>query len=84
MSATKVHEIIKKYRILHQKHIESWEEAQKRIRKFAVDGTVTIDENVYRFESYNYQVEGNNLFSAMVKELEGQEIFPNKNKYKKI
>jgi hypothetical protein len=72
MSLTKIHKVIKKYRELHRKHILSWDESQKKIRAGAS----------YSNESFNYMRDGDNLFNSMIKELEGQEVFPKKVKNK--
>ncbi len=77
MGLMKINSILKKYRVLYQKHKDSWEDAQKRIRsKSQMYG---INEDVYQKESYDYQLKGNKLLDAMMQELEGHEIFP-KNK----
>ena len=76
----KIDQILKKYKKLHQKHVDSWEDSQKRIRVKSKDGCFP-NEAVYQNESYSYQRKGNKLFDAMMKELEGHVIFP-KNKIK--
>lgn len=79
MGLTKINQILKKYKALHKKHQDSWNDAQKRIR--AKSPEFGINERVYQKESYDHQLKGNKLLDAMMKELEGQEIFP-KNKTK--
>lgn len=76
MGLMKINSILKKYKELHKKHIDSWEDAQKRIR--AASPTCSISEVVYQKESYNYQLNGNKLFNEMIKELDGHEVFPKK------
>ncbi len=76
MSLTKINTILKKYKELHQRHKASWDDAQKRIRAKSPDGG--INESAAKDESYKYQLKGNQLLDAMMKELEGQEIFPKK------
>ncbi len=72
----KINSILKKYKELHKKHQDSWEAAQKRIRsKSPMYG---VNESAYQKESYDYQLKGNKLFDAMMKDLEGHEIFPKK------
>ena len=73
MGLTKINQILKKYKQLHKQHIDSWVDAQKRIR---------IDDSVYATESYNYMCKGYKLFDEMIKELDGHEIFPKKLKNK--
>ena len=41
---------------------------------------IYIADGVAQRESYEYQLRGNKLLDAMMKELEGQEIFPKKDK----
>lgn len=83
MGLMKINQILKKYKELHKKHKESWEKASERIRiasdKIKVDDEhIAICGKTYEKESYNYQVEGNKLFDAMMKELDGHEVFPKK------
>jgi len=77
MGLMKINKILKKYKRLHKIHIDSWEDAQNRIRKSS-EGHKFPHESSYMKESYDYQVEGNRLFDAMMGELEGQEVFPKK------
>lgn len=79
MGLMKINQILKKYKALHQKHINSWVDAQKRIRAASKEGCFPNDA-VYQKESYDYQCKGNKLFDAMMKELEGREIFPKKDR----
>ena len=76
MGLTKINQILKKYKNLHKKHQESWDAAQKRIR--AKSPTQGINALVYQNESYSFQLRGNKLLDALMKELEGHEIFPKK------
>jgi hypothetical protein len=63
MSKTKLHEILKKYRILAQKHKDSWDTCKKRTAvKYAED-------------SYDYMLEGNKLFESLIQDLEGIDVF---------
>jgi len=85
MGLMKINQILKKYKDLHKKHKDSWEDSQKRIRtaseKIKVDDEhIAICERTYQRESYDYQLKGNKLLDAFMKELEGHEIFPKKNK----
>lgn len=88
MGLTKLNQILKKYKELHKKHKESWEDSQKRIRvaskkieeKMNQPEKIFICESTYQRESYDYQLRGNKLLDAFMKELEGQEVFPKKNK----
>lgn len=73
MGLMKLNQILKKYKQLHKKHVDSWGDAQKRIRSKG------MDDATYQKESYDYQVRGCRLLDEMMKELEGQEVFP-KNK----
>lgn len=79
MSLTKINQILKKYKEQHQKHKDSWEDAQKRIR--AVSPLFGVNEAVAQQESLTWALKGNKIFDAFIKELEGHEIFP---KVKKI
>ena len=74
MGLTKINKILKKYKELHKEHTDSWKDAQKRIRDKSP--RYGVNETVYQQESYNHQLKGNKLFDAMMKELEGHEIFP--------
>jgi hypothetical protein len=76
MGLMKINSILKKYKKLHKKHVDSWEDAQKRIRANSLMGG--LNNAVYRKESYDYQCKGNKLFDAMMKELEGHDVFPKK------
>ena len=88
MGLTKLNQILKKYKELHKKHKDSWGDSQKRIRvasKKIQDEMndpehIYICERTYQRESYDYQLRGNKLLDAFMKELEGQEVFPKKNK----
>lgn len=81
MSLTKINQIHKKYKELHQKHKDSWEDAQKRIR--AVSPLYGVNEAVAQQESLRWALNGNKIFDAFIKELEGHELFPKKDKTKK-
>lgn len=73
MGLMKINQILKKYKELHSKHLESWEKEHKpRI-------SAPLSES-HRVECHNYADKGNKLFSEMMKELEGHEVFPKKNK----
>jgi hypothetical protein len=76
MGLMKINKILKKYKQLHKNHVESWEEAQKRIRAATENGG--FPDETYKYESYNYHLKGNKLFDSLMKELEGHEIFPKK------
>lgn len=86
MGLTKINQILKKYKDLHEKHKESWEDSQKRIRaaskkiqdKMNDPERIYICERTAQRESYDHQLKGNKLFDAMMKELEGHEVFPKK------
>jgi len=73
MGLTKIHKILKKYKELHKKHVDSWEEKQEKIRK---DGG-------YRNITADHALEGSKIFDRMMGELENQEIFPKKNNHLK-
>jgi hypothetical protein len=87
MGLTKINQILKKYKGLYKKHQDSWEDSQKRIRaaskkieeKMNDPEKIFICDRTYRHESQEYQLKGNKLLDAMMKELEGHEIFPKKN-----
>lgn len=70
----KINQIIKKYRVLHEQHVKSWDDSQKKIRSGIVGHAV---------ESYNYMTRGNKLFEDFIKELSDQEVFPKKVKSQK-
>lgn len=84
MGLMKINQILKKYKQLYKKHQDSWEDAQKRIRissqkiqdEMKDPDRVFTCEKTYRKESYDYQLRGNKLLEAMMKELSGHEIFP--------
>ncbi len=81
----KINSILKKYKELHKKHKDSWEDAQKRIRKASDklktdSNPLVVCEKTYKKESYEYQLKGSKLLDAMMTELEEHEIFPKKNK----
>ena len=88
MSLTKINKILKKYKELYKKHVDSWEDSQKRIRvasKKIQDQMndpehIYICEKTYQKESYDYNLKGNKILYNMMKELEGQEVFPKKKK----
>ena len=63
MSKTKLHETIKKYRILAKTHKESWNPNKNRT------------DLQYMKESYDYMVDGNTLFESFIKDLEGLDVF---------
>lgn len=77
MGLTKINQILKKYKALHKSHKDSWEDSQKRIRAATPEGLYP-NEAVYKKESYDYLLKGDTLLDAMMKELEGHEIFPKK------
>ena len=78
MGLMKINQILKKYKKLHEKHVDSWETAQNRIRAASYPWSFP-NEEVYRKESYEYQCKGNKLFDEMIKELERYDIFPKTN-----
>ena len=67
MGLTKINQILKKYKALHKQHVDSWNDASKRIAR---------DYRLYQMESYNHQLKGNKILNDLMRELEGQEIFP--------
>jgi len=79
MGLNKLHKTLKKHRELYEIHKKSWDDAQKRIRAATKEGCYP-SERVYMDESYKYQVAGNKLLERIMKELEGQEVFPKKKK----
>lgn len=89
MGLTKLNQILKKYKELHKKHKDSWEDSQKKIRAASKKiedemndppEKIFICERTYQRESYDYQLRGSKLLDAFMKELEGQEVFLKKNK----
>lgn len=68
MGLTRIHKVLKKYRILHKKHKDSWESKQQKIRKGAP----------YFKTAADHALEGSKLFDAMIKDLEGQEVYSKK------
>jgi len=88
MGLMKINQILKKYKELHKKHKDSWKDSNKRIweaskkiqDKMNDPDRIYIADGVAQRESYEYQLRGNKLLDAMMKELEGQEIFPKKDK----
>ena len=63
MSKTKLHEVIKKYRILADQHEKSWNPNKKR-----------TDREYYN-ESFDHQAKGNKLFKSFIEELDGLSVF---------
>ena len=86
MGLMKLNQILKKYKDLHKKHKDSWEDSQKRIRaaskKIADKANdpekIFMCAKTYRNESHDYALKGNKILDAMMKELEGQEVFTKK------
>ena len=86
MGLTKINQILKKYKELHKKHKDSWEDSQKRIRAASkkIQDEMNDPEHIYtcektyQKESYDYQLRGSKLLDAFMKELDGHEIFPKK------
>lgn len=86
MSLSQIHKVLKKYRELHKKHIDSWKDAQERIRVASkkVQDEMNDPQHIftcyktYRKESYNHLLNGNKLLDAMMKELDGLSVFPKK------
>ena len=72
MTDSKLHKIIKKYKIELERHNKSWEDVCRRAREKSTD-TPTI----YEHEGHNSH--GNQLFKRLMEELSEVEIF-NKNK----
>jgi len=70
MGLTKINKILKKYKLLHKNHRESWEIKQQQIR----------DGKSYYNIAANHALEGANILNALMDELKNQEIFPKKNK----
>ena len=64
----KKNQILKKYKALHKKYTDSWEVKQQKIR----------DGAPYFQTAADHALEGSKLLNAMMKELEGQEVFAKK------
>ena len=92
MGLMKINQILKKYKELHKKHKDSWNDSQKRIReaskkiqdKMNDPDHIYIADGVAQRESNNYHTRGCRLLDDMMKELEGQEVFPKKLKTPKL
>ena len=80
MGLTKINQILKKYKEAHKKHLDSWEDSQKRIRAASKKiqdemndpERIYTCEKTYKRESYDYHLRGGKLLDAMMKELEVQ------------
>jgi hypothetical protein len=79
MSITKIDKIIKKYKSQYKRHLDSWEDAQKRMRAKTPKGQIVPHEMHFE-ESYEYMRKGNQLLANFMKELETQEVFPKQHK----
>lgn len=88
MGLTKLNQILKKYKALYKKHVDSWEDSQTRIRaasKKIQDEMndpehIYMCERTYELERCDYNLRGRQLLDDFMKELEGQEVFPKKTK----
>lgn len=88
MGLTKLNQILKKYKVLHKNHKDSWEDSQKRIRAASkkIQDEMNDPEHIYTCEktyfkeAYDYHLRATKLLDAFMNELEGQEVFPKKDK----
>lgn len=82
LTKTKLHKILKKYKAELDRHEKEWEETcRKKCKTEVVGGKVVMKTpSIYDHEAHNSR--GNQLFKNLMKEFEGYEVFPNKNKNK--
>lgn len=73
MGLMKINQILKKYKLLHEKHIQSWR------TDYAPKIDMPLSES-HKNACLEYNTAGNNLLNKMMLELEGHEIFPKKQK----
>jgi hypothetical protein len=81
LTKTKLHNILKKYRIKLEQHDKEWQELCAKIRRenpIKTDGEKIqiVTPSIYDHEQHN--AKGAKLFKDLMKEFEGYEVFPKK------
>ena len=77
LTKTKLHKILKKYRAELETHEKSWVSVCRKARQNSTETQIALP-SIYDHESHNSK--GNQLFKELIKEFEGYEVFPKKNK----
>lgn len=77
LTKTKLNNILKKYRQKLEQHEKEWEETCKKARARNTETHIALP-TIYEHEAHNSK--GNQLFKALMKEFEGFEVFPKKEK----
>ncbi len=75
LTRTKLHKILKKYRIKLEQHNKDWEQVCRKARLKSTDEHIALP-SIYDHESHNSK--GSQLFKDLMKEFEGYEVFPKK------
>lgn len=80
LTKTKLHNILKRYRVELERHNREWEEICRKKCKNEFDGDmVTITTpSIYDYERHNSK--GAYLFRQIMAEFENYEVFPKKHK----
>lgn len=80
LTKTKLNKILKKYRMKLEQHNKEWEELcrKKCSRKFEGDKVILTTPSIYDHEAHNSK--GAKLFKDLMKEFDGYEVFPKKDK----
>lgn len=79
LTKTKLHNILKKYRIKLEQHDKEWEELCRKVCKredVGDDKFILTTPSIYDHERHNSK--GAKLFKDLIKEFEGYDVFPKK------
>lgn len=80
LTKTKLNKILKNYRVKLEQHNKEWEElCRKKCKQEVVgDKIIMTTPSIYDHEKHNSK--GATLFKNLMKEFEGYEVFPKKDK----
>jgi len=80
LTKSKLNKILKKYRMKLEQHDKEWEELcrKKCKREFVGDKVIITTPSIYDHERHNSK--GAKLFKDLMKDFEGYDVFPKKDK----
>ena len=77
LTKTKLNKILKKYKFKLEQHEKEWRETCHKIMKYNTPESMVLP-SIYVHEEHNSK--GAQLFKDLMKEFEGYEVFPKKQK----
>ena len=77
LTKTKLHKILKKYRAEREMLEKDWQQTCQRVRLRSTDTHIALP-SIYEHEAHSSK--GRGLFIALMKEFDGYDVFPKKDK----